>query len=80
MSQAGTTTAGAGMLKSYIQGKENGPTIVFVHGFPDDHALWDKQVYRVRCACVMLLSVLHTQYGPMAKKDADTKSTPFFFV
>lgn len=31
-------------LRTYIDGKSDGPTIVFVHGWPDDHALWDKQV------------------------------------
>lgn len=31
-------------LRTYIDGKADGPTIVFVHGWPDDHALWDKQV------------------------------------
>ena len=33
-------------LRTYIDGKEDGPVIVFVHGWPDDHALWDKQVCR----------------------------------
>lgn len=35
-------------LRTYIDGKADGPTIVFVHGWPDDHALWDKQVM-VQC-------------------------------
>lgn len=34
-------------LRTYIDGKPDGPTIVFVHGWPDDHALWDKQVMHV---------------------------------
>lgn len=32
------------LLRTYIDGKEDGPTVIFVHGFPDDHTLWDKQV------------------------------------
>lgn len=31
-------------LRTFTDGKEDGPVIVFVHGWPDDHALWDKQV------------------------------------
>ena len=38
-------------LRTYIDGKSDGPTIVFVHGWPDDHALWDKQVMQKRCEC-----------------------------
>eukprot|EP00904_Undaria_pinnatifida_P004311 jgi/Undpi1/13881/HiC_scaffold_9.g03532.m1 len=35
-------------LRTYIDGKLDGPTIVFVHGWPDDHALWDKQVAHLK--------------------------------
>lgn len=31
-------------LRTFVDGKEDGPVIVFVHGWPDDHALWDNQV------------------------------------
>lgn len=31
-------------LRTFIDGNDRGPTIVFVHGWPDDHTLWDKQV------------------------------------
>lgn len=37
-------------LRTYVDGKADGPTIVFVHGWPDDHALWDKQVRLRECA------------------------------
>ncbi|CAM9191069.1 unnamed protein product [Scytosiphon promiscuus] len=46
------------MLRSFVDGNEAGPTIVFVHGWPDDHTLWDKQVAhlkdRFRCVTVDL--------------------------
>lgn len=35
---------GTGVLRTFIKGKEDGPTVLFVHGFPDDHTMWDKQV------------------------------------
>ena len=41
MSSKEHTTEQVG-LRTYVDG--NGPTIVFVHGWPDDHTLWDKQV------------------------------------
>lgn len=40
-----STTRG---LKRFSDGREDGPTIVFVHGWPDDHSMWDKQVCCVR--------------------------------
>lgn len=46
MSHNSDTTAGgpAVGLRTFVEGKEDGPTIVFVHGWPDDHTVWDKQV------------------------------------
>lgn len=31
-------------LQSFVDGVDSGPTIIFVHGWPDDHTLFDKQV------------------------------------
>src|SRR5690606_38075665 len=28
-------------LAVYVQGRADGPTIVLVHGYPDDHTVWD---------------------------------------
>lgn len=40
-----TTFSGPAVgLRTFTEGKEDGPTIVFVHGWPDDHVVWDKQV------------------------------------
>lgn len=44
MSSGVETSEGQAGLRTFIDGKPDGPTIVFVHGWPDDHALWDKQV------------------------------------
>lgn len=46
LAMAGTAVSPEGQpgLRTFIDGKPDGPTIVFVHGWPDDHALWDKQV------------------------------------
>lgn len=30
-------------LRSFAEGNESGPTVFFVHGWPDDHTLWDAQ-------------------------------------
>lgn len=46
-------------LRTFADGKEDGPVIVFVHGWPDDHALWDKQVRLMMfvCLCVCWFDV-----------------------
>lgn len=31
-------------MRTFVEGKHDGPTIVFVHGWPDDHTMWDYQV------------------------------------
>lgn len=31
-------------LRTYVDGNARGPVLVFVHGWPDDHTMWDKQV------------------------------------
>lgn len=31
-------------FKMFEEGKKDGPTILFVHGWPDDHTMWNKQV------------------------------------
>lgn len=31
-------------LRTFSEGKKDGPTILFVHGWPDDHSMWNKQV------------------------------------
>ena len=36
-------------MRTFVEGKHDGPTIVFVHGWPDDHTLWDDQV----CVCII---------------------------
>lgn len=38
-------------LRTFVDGKEDGPVVVFVHGWPDDHALWDKQVCLDSVSC-----------------------------
>ncbi|CBN74508.1 short chain dehydrogenase [Ectocarpus siliculosus] len=35
-------------LRSFAEGNESGPTVVFVHGWPDDHTLWDAQVAHLK--------------------------------
>ena len=41
-----------------VEGKPDGPTVVFVHGWPDDYSLWQRQVAalgdRFRCVLVTL--------------------------
>lgn len=41
-----TTSTRVG-LRTFLEGQKDGPTIIFVHGWPDDHWMWDKQVCRV---------------------------------
>ncbi|HEY7044104.1 MAG TPA: alpha/beta fold hydrolase [Nocardioidaceae bacterium] len=44
----------AGVSLAVWQGPRNGPTIVFVHGYPDTHVLWDPVIERLvdRFHCV----------------------------
>jgi len=35
-------------LKTFIEGKESGQILLFVHGWPDDHTVWDLQVRIMR--------------------------------
>ncbi|CAM9537798.1 unnamed protein product, partial [Choristocarpus tenellus] len=47
------------MLNTFCEGREDGDTIIFIHGWPDDHTLWDQQVVahlksRFRCVTVDL--------------------------
>ncbi|NNJ78192.1 MAG: alpha/beta hydrolase [Xanthomonadales bacterium] len=50
-----------------IQGKPNGRTLLFIHGWPDDPSLWDSQVAALapdfRCVSVTL-----PNFGPTAVK------------
>ncbi|CAM9451195.1 unnamed protein product [Hapterophycus canaliculatus] len=32
----------------FEEGKTDGPPILFVHGWPDDHTMWDKQVEHLK--------------------------------
>ena len=41
------TVRGAGVDVAVWEGPRTGPTIVFVHGFPDTHAVWDRVVARL---------------------------------
>lgn len=31
-------------MRTFVDGNASGPTVVFVHGWPDDHTMWDTQV------------------------------------
>lgn len=46
-------------LRTFASGKEDGPVILFVHGWPDDHVLWDAQV---RAAVICALSLIFVMY------------------
>ncbi|CAB1119295.1 unnamed protein product [Ectocarpus sp. CCAP 1310/34] len=35
-------------LRTFSSGKEDGPVVLFVHGWPDDHLLWDSQVTHLK--------------------------------
>jgi pimeloyl-ACP methyl ester carboxylesterase len=41
-----------------IEGQPNGPSLVFIHGWPDDTGLWHQQVtalgHRYRCVLITL--------------------------
>lgn len=45
-------------LQSFVDGVDSGPTIIFVHGWPDDHTLFDKQVEVERSGFVNALLLL----------------------
>lgn len=47
-SSSNSSEGGGPVLRTFVEGKEDGPTIVFVHGWPDDHTVWDKQVLTKR--------------------------------
>lgn len=53
-----TTSARPG-LRTFLDGKKDGHTIVFVHGWPDDHSMWDKQV----CCIRLVAGLLHRRYA-----------------
>lgn len=48
------------VLRSYVDG--TGPTVVFVHGWPDDHTMWDEQVSwrfpSALCLCAVYASII----------------------
>ncbi|CAM9774310.1 unnamed protein product [Discosporangium mesarthrocarpum] len=54
-------------MRSFSEGKEDAEVIVFVHGFPDDHTMWDYQVRhlkdRYRCVTVDLPAFGKTEEG-----------------
>ena len=43
-------------LACEIEGRSDGDTVVFIHGWPDDHSLWQRQVaaLRERFRCVLV--------------------------
>ncbi|CAM9811986.1 unnamed protein product [Ectocarpus sp. 4 AP-2014] len=45
-STAESTTTPA--LRMFSDGKDDGPVLLFVHGWPDDHQMWDKQVAHLK--------------------------------
>ena len=40
----GAATSAGPALRTFVDGNASGPVLVFVHGWPDDHTMWDKQV------------------------------------
>ncbi|CAM9748572.1 unnamed protein product [Laminaria digitata] len=47
-------TSASPALRTFVDGNASGPVLVFVHGWPDDHTMWDKQVAHLkdRCLCI----------------------------
>ena len=41
------TIHGDGLQLAVWEGPRNGPTVLFVHGYPDTHVVWDRVVERL---------------------------------
>ena len=61
--------AADGGLEYQIEGNPEGDTVVFIHGWPDDHTLWRHQVTALRGQFRCVLVTL-PNFGPTAEKRA----------